>query len=214
MLRSDNVLLIILLAALSPRIFKGISKSFFKIPLFTKDKLPKSVSSYTTVFPIFCSVILYFLGYMIMGREFYAMLAPVFIPIDFIVLPICFSCLLGSTMEHISIVGEKGLLSRKVLHRYRLYTYEEIASYSKILKPYGHGDCVHIYMGTYELVLGASASFGGRDFLQALSEKLDFDYDDMILQMDGKYPQGQKMRDLSMEFIKAEKKRLREEKKK
>ena len=69
-------------------------------------------------------------------------------------------------------------------------------------------------MGTYELVLGASASFGGRDFLQALSEKLDFDYDDMILQMDRKNPQGQKMRDLSMEFIKAEKKRLREEKKK
>ena len=211
MFRSGHIpILTILIAVLSPQIFKGVSKAFLKIPLKTKEKLRKAVSSYTTVFPIFCAVILYLLGYMIMGREFSVMLAPVFLPIDFLVLPICFSCLLGSTMEHVTIVGEKGLLSRKVFHPYLLYTYEEIASYAKILKPYGHGDCVHIYIGTYELVLGVSASFGGRDFLQVLSEKLDFDYNDMLMQMDGKNPQSQKMRDLSKELVKAEKKRLRE----
>ena len=87
--------------------------------------------------------------------------------------------------EFISVIEEKGIRSRRFIGAYRLYLYEEIKEYARILRPFCYKNYLYIYYSKTHLSFEIKTSFGGKAFLKNLSEKLSIDYSYFEQQMEG-----------------------------
>lgn len=115
--------------------------------------------------------------------------------------------------EFASTIEENGIRSRRFIGGYRLFPYEKINEYAKTLKPFCYKNYLYIYYGETHLAFEILTSFGGKAFLKELSEKLNIDDSYFEEQMKGNQTKNFNMYYLMMSLEKAEKKRLREEKK-
>lgn len=116
--------------------------------------------------------------------------------------------------EFISVIEENGIRSRRFVGAYRLYPYEEINEYARILRPFCYKNYLYIYYGKTHLAFEVGTSFGGKAFLKKLSEKLSIDYSYCEQQMKGDRLENSNMYCLMMRMENAERKRIREEKNK
>lgn len=185
------------------------------IPVYSSKGEPKNVSAVMWITPIVGIVLItlfsrwaFFVWFwkdpFLMGYFNWILLAT-------IAVCILINIALG---EFISVIEEKGIRSRRFVGAYRLYPYEEIKEYARILRPFCYKNYLYIYYGKTHLAFEIKTSFGGKAFLKKLSEKLSIDYSYFEQQMKGGSLETSNMYCLMMRMENAERKRIREEKNK
>lgn len=115
--------------------------------------------------------------------------------------------------EFVSTLDEDGIYSRRFIGSYRFFPYEKINEYAKTLRPFCDRNYLYIYYGKKHLAFEIASSIGGKAFLKELSEKLNIDYSYFEEQINGDQVKNFRMYRLMRTLEKAERKRLREEKK-
>ena len=147
------------------------------IPVYSSKGEPKNVSAVMWITPIVGIVLItlfsrwaFFVWFwkdpFLMGYFHWILLAT-------IAVCILINIALG---EFISVIEENGIRSRRFVGAYRLYSYEEINEYARILRPFCYKNYLYIYYGKAHLAFEVGTSFGGKLFLKKLSEKLSIDY--------------------------------------